>query len=89
MHVLALEVFDDGGFAGGLVVKGDDMRRDRRDLGEAAGAQTPCAGDQFIAGIVRTRPHEDRLKHAMQPDARRELVKRVLGKGRARIREQC
>ena len=70
-----------------LVVEGDDVRRDRRDLGEAAGAQTPCAGDQFIAGIVRTRPHEDRLKHAMQPDARRELVKRVLIKGRTRIGE--
>jgi hypothetical protein len=62
MNVLALQVLDDGGFAGGLVVEGDDVGRDRRDLGETAGAQTPCACDQFIAGIVRTRPDEDRLR---------------------------
>lgn len=37
---------------------------------------------------MRTRPHEDRLKHAMQPDARRELMKSVLIKGRTRIGEQ-
>jgi hypothetical protein len=39
MHVLALQVLDDAGFAGGLVIERDDMRRDRCDLGEAGGAQ--------------------------------------------------
>ena len=36
MHVLALQVLDDGGFAGGLIIEGDHVRRDRGDFRESA-----------------------------------------------------
>ena len=76
-EVLALEVLDDRDLQGRVVVDVLDQGRDRRQSGLPGGPPATLAGNDLVR-VRAERPDQDRLKHAVFPDRRRQLIERRL-----------
>ena len=76
MHVLPVQVLDDGRFVGHRFIEGEDTRRNGGAARELRRTEAARTGDQHEP--VAIGADEDRLQHADAAHARRQLLESSL-----------
>ena len=78
VEVLPLQILDERKLHNLALARLDDHRRDFIQTGLPRGTPSPLACDDLIIAFLFTRAHRDRRNDAVQTDAFRELVERLL-----------
>ena len=78
VEVLPLQILDERKLHDLALARFNDHRRDLVEAGLPGRAPSPLARDNLICAVFFTRAHRNRCDDAVQADAFRQLVKRLL-----------